>query len=327
MIGFVLCAIVIFFAGKKLSYYGDLIAEISGVGKALIGMILMASVTSLPELMVGVSSAAIVGDADLAVGDIVGSCSFNLVILAMMDMFMPRHKSLFNVASVSHILAIGLSMILMVLVAYGLTIDTGWLLFGRVGIISLVLVAGYIISMKLVYSYEQRKAGLEPTPEVAHESISLKKAIGMYALYAVITIVAALFLPHFAEEIAASTGLGKSFVGTLFLAVSTSLPEIAVSLASIRMGAFDMAVGNLVGSNLFNLLILSLDDLFYSGAPLLEVASNGHLTSILGTIMMGAIAIVGLIYKPTGKKILMGWDAFAIIGIYIVYLVILYKGG
>ncbi|WP_290792400.1 hypothetical protein [Flavihumibacter sp. UBA7668] len=84
-----------------------------------------------------------------------------------------------------------------------------------------------------------------------------------YIGFALIIIVAALALPFFAEHIAESAGLIKSFVGTLFLAASTSLPEIAVSIAAVRMGALDMAIGGLLGSNIFNILILSIDDLFY----------------------------------------------------------------
>ena len=91
ILGFLICAVIIFFAGRKLSFYGDMIAEKTGMGKAWIGLILMATVTSLPELMVGVSSSAIVASADLAVGDIVGSCTFNLAILAILDLFVPNH--------------------------------------------------------------------------------------------------------------------------------------------------------------------------------------------------------------------------------------------
>lgn len=106
--GFLVCASLIFFAGKKLSYYGDLLSEMTGLGKAWIGLILMASVTSLPELMVGISSSAIVEDANLAAGDVLGSCLFNLGILAMMDAFLPKNKPLLANASQSHILAAAL---------------------------------------------------------------------------------------------------------------------------------------------------------------------------------------------------------------------------
>ena len=102
--GFLVCATIIFFAGRKLSRLGDRLAVLKGWSKAWVGLILMATVTSLPELMVGVSSAAIVRSADLAVGDILGSCAFNLGILALMDAFVPRRKHLFEMASPSHVL-------------------------------------------------------------------------------------------------------------------------------------------------------------------------------------------------------------------------------
>lgn len=85
--GFLVCAIIIFFAGKKLSFYGDLLADMIGMGKAFIGLILMSTVTSLPELMVGISSVSIVQSADLAMGDILGSCALNLSILSFMDVY------------------------------------------------------------------------------------------------------------------------------------------------------------------------------------------------------------------------------------------------
>ena len=99
ILGFAACAVIIFFAGKKLSFYGDQIAEKTGLGKAWIGLILLASVTSLPELIVGISSSAMIGSADLAVGDVLGSCAFNLAILAILDIFMPQHQHVFYIAS------------------------------------------------------------------------------------------------------------------------------------------------------------------------------------------------------------------------------------
>jgi cation:H+ antiporter len=146
----------------------------------------------------------------------------------------------------------------------------------------------------------------------------------MYALYALITIAVALFLPYFAEEIAIKTGLGKSFVGTLFLAVSTSLPEIAVSLAAIRMGSIDISVGNLLGSNIFNILILAIDDIVYTKGDLLKDASDSNLFSVLATIIMSAIAIIGLTFRVSNKRFFLGWDALLILIIFILNLTLLY---
>ncbi|MCS7074673.1 MAG: sodium:calcium antiporter, partial [Bacteroidia bacterium] len=118
--GFLICAGIIFGAGKRLSHYGDLLAELSGLGRAWIGLVLMAAVTSLPELMVGISSAAVIQSADLAAGDILGSCAFNLGILSLMDLFTPKNKPLFSQISRSHTLAAAFGIILISLVGLNL---------------------------------------------------------------------------------------------------------------------------------------------------------------------------------------------------------------
>lgn len=326
--GFLLCAVIIFFAGKKLSFYGDQLAEKTGMGKAWIGLILMASVTSLPELMVGISSAAIVQSADLAVGDILGSCAFNLGILAIMDAFLPRHHTLLGTASPNHILAAALGIILISLVGVAIFLPEDIVLSGWIGVTSLSFIIIYLFSIRLIYLNEKNVAKISHETEVLHHSkidISLKTIIGKYVLFALIIIAAALTLPYFAEKIAEDTGLGKSFVGTFFLAVSTSMPEIAVSLAAVRMGSLDLAVGNLLGSNLFNILILAIDDIFYTKGHILKDASPYNIISVFSAILMTAVAIIGLSYRTKGKRFLLAWDAALIFLIYIVNLFLLYQ--
>jgi cation:H+ antiporter len=145
-----------------------------------------------------------------------------------------------------------------------------------------------------------------------------------YSLFAVIIVITALFLPYFVEHIAEETGLGKSFAGTLFLAISTSLPEIAVSLAAIRMGSIDLAIGNLLGSNLFNILILFLDDLFYTKGLLLKDASDVNLLTVFFVLMMTGVAIIGFIFPSKRKKILLSWDTFTIFALYLTNIILLY---
>lgn len=324
--GFIICAAVIFFAGKKLSYYGDLLAEKTGLSKGWIGLILMASVTSLPELMVGISSSAIVESADLATGDILGSCAFNLGILALMDAFIPRHKSLFGIASPNHMLNAGLGIILLSLVGFALMLPTEIVVTPWIGLSSIIFIVVYFISIRVIYKNEKNKQSIEATGEQANHAvtISLRSIIAWYCLFAFIIIVAALALPFFADHIAEMTGLGKSFVGTFFLAVSTSLPEIAVSFAAVRMGSIDLSVGNLLGSNIFNVLILAIDDLFYTKGLLLKDASDFHILSVLSAVIMSAVAIIGLSYRASGKRYLLALDAALIFIIYIINLFLLF---
>lgn len=324
ILGFLACALVIFFAGKKLSYYGDLLADATGISKGWIGIILMASVTSLPELMVGIGSVAIVGSADLAVGDIIGSCAFNLGILAMLDAFTPKHKPIFGIASQSHILNAGLGIILIAMVGLTMFIPHHIAITPWIALSSIIFIFVYMISIRIIYYNEQNNAKHEDNHHHATSLPSTKTIIKNYILFASLIIVAALALPFFAEHIAEMTGLEKSFVGTFFLAVSTSLPEIAVSIAAVRMGSIDMAVGNLLGSNIFNILILAIDDLFYTKGLLLQDASPSHLISILSTILMSAVVVIGLSYHAKGKKFFLAWDAVVIFIVYIINLVLLF---
>ena len=324
--GFLLCAVIIFFAGKKLSRYGDMLSEKTGLSKGWVGLILMASVTSLPELMVGISSSAIVQSADLAVGDILGSCAFNLGILAMLDAFVPMRRPLLGVASPSHMLNAGLGIILLTLVGFAFFLSdyalTPWL-----AVSSLTFVVVYLIAVRIIYQNEKNHKE-EGNNNIISEKVrntTLRIIILNYSIFAGIIIVAALSLPYFAEHIAEITGLGKSFVGTFFLAASTSLPEIAVSIAAVRIGSVDLSVGNLLGSNIFNILILALDDMVYTKGFILQDASDFHLLSVLSTIVMSAIVIIGLSYRAKGKRFWLAWDAAIIFIVYIINLILLYR--
>lgn len=321
--GFIGCALLIFFAGRKLSYYGDQLADATGISKGWIGIVLMASVTSLPELMVGISSAAIVSSADLAVGDIIGSCAFNLGILAMLDAFIPKRQPLFGLASPTHILNAGLGIILLSLVGLAMYIPHDVALTPWIALSSVLFILVYFISVRIIYKNEHNHhaAALHQVPTKK----PLSSILIPYAGFATVIIVAGLALPYFAEQIAAHSGLKKSFVGTLFLAASTSMPEVAVSITAVRMGSIDLAVGNLLGSNIFNILILAIDDLFYRKGLLLQHASPVHLISILSTILMSAVVVIGLSYHAKGKRFVLAWDALVIFLIYLVNLVLIYQ--
>ena len=327
-IGFGICALIIFFAGKRLSHYGDLLAVKTGLSKGWIGLILMATVTSLPEMMVGISSSAFVGSADLAVGDVIGSCAFNLGILALLDAFIPQRKPLLGIASPTHLLNAGLGTILIAMVGITLYIPHHVAITPWIGLSSVLFIIVYFVSIRMIYINEKNntsKSELKSNASENEEALSLRKIITRYTFFAMIIVGAALALPFFAEEIAKYTGLERSFVGTFFLAISTSLPEIAVSIYAVRMGAIDLAVGNLLGSNIFNILVLSLDDIFYTKGLLLEDATDNNLISILSTIMMSSVVIIGLSIHAKGKKFLLAWDAIVIAIIYLINLFLLIK--
>ena len=327
IIGFATCAVVIILSGANLSYYGDKIAEITGMGKAWVGLILMASVTSLPELITGISAVAIVKAPDLAAGDIFGSCIFNLLILSILDARVK--KPLFSLVKSSHIVATTFEIILLAVAGIAIFLSDEIPSVLWVSSFSFVLIGVYLVSVWGIFKYENTSSIENQKPSITNSNThasDLKKIIGRYTLNALIVIGAAIFLPYFGEQIATSTGFGNSFFGTVFIAAATSLPELVVSLAALRRGSLDMAVGNLLGSNVFNMLILGIDDVFYQDGSLFKIISKSHLISIFATIIMTAVVALGLLFKPKKKKLwILSIDTFFIAFLYltlITYLLI-----
>ena len=139
-----------------------------------------------------------------------------------------------------------------------------------------------------------------------------------------LVIVSAIFLPKIGEGIAATTGLGQTFVGNIFIAISTSLPEVVVSIAAVRMGAVDLAIGNLFGSNIFNIFILALDDIFFTRGAILSFVNRSHMISAMSAIVMTTIAVIGLTYRAEEKRVFIAWDSAGIILVYVINMTLLF---
>lgn len=325
-----LCIAAIGFAGARLSRYGDVIAEKTGLGRNWVGLVLLASVTSLPELVTGLSAVTIARVPDIAVGDVLGSCVFNLAILVVVD-FLHREESIYTRASRGHILSAGFGIVLIGTVAFSLLLAAQGapLVIGHLGAYSPLIVALYLLAMRTVYQYERREVAkfIEDVAE-RYPHISLRRAAAGYAMAACVVVAAGIWLPFVGAEIAQAMGWHTSFVGTLLVAATTSAPEIAVTVAAVRMGALDMAVANLLGSNLFDILILAIDDLFYADGPLLAHVSPVHAVSAVSAIIMSGVAVVGLFYRPDGPLWRsVSWVSISLLALYLLNSYILFRHG
>jgi cation:H+ antiporter len=325
-IGLILCTSVIVYAGIRLVRYGDMIAEKAGIGKTWIGVSLMASTTSLPELVTGISSVTYAGVPDIAVGDVLGSCVFNMLILAILDaIYRPMPVS--TKAHYGNILSAGFGILLLSIVAISLFLGNRIFPLGWIGPYSLLFIGIYFIAMRSVYFYEKRLISVivkKMAVELQYENISMKTAILNYSINAGLIIIAAVFLPKIGEGIAESTGLGQTFVGSIFIAISTSLPEVVVSIAAVKIGAIDLAIGNLFGSNIFNIFILAIDDFFFIKGPILSFVNQSHIVSTLFAIAMTSSAIIGLTYRAEKRTLVLAWDSIVIILLYMANLMSLY---
>ena len=325
-IGLILCTSVIVYAGTRLSKYGDIIAEKTGLGGTWIGVVLLASVTSLPELVTGISSVTYAGVPDIAIGNVIGACVFNMLILAILDAIY-RPMPVLSKALQGNILSAGFGIFLLSTVAISLFLGNRIFPLGWIGLYTPLLVLIYLFAMRLVYFYERRQVSVfikEMAAKLKYEDISVKTAILKFSVNAVFVIIAAVFLPKVGEGIAESTGLGQTFVGSIFIAIVTTIPEVVVSIAAVRIGAIDLAMGNLFGSNIFNIFILAIDDLFFIKGPILSFVNQNHIISALFAIAMTSTAIIGLTYRAEKRTLFLALDSIVIILLYMANLLSLY---
>ena len=328
---FIICLAIIVVAGTKLAKYGDLIAEKTGLGRVWIGVVLLATITSLPELATGISSVTFVGEPDLTIGDLFGSNLINLVIIAVIDLV---HKS----GPVLHYLGSGivlstvLSLMLIAAAATSLFLAQNLLtiaLFGRVGVYSVLLFCLYLLAQYIIFRFKLVRSQETQESEVistASHPVSLRKVVAFFVAAALVTVGGGVWLALIGAQISEVTGLSTSFVGTLFLAICTSAPEIVVSISAVRLGALEMAVGNMVGSNLFNMgVTIFIDDLFYAAGPVLHVVDMEHIITALFALLMSSIVIIGIIFRPRfWLRVWVGVDTAALILLYSGAMVTLY---
>lgn len=327
---FTVCAFFIVFSGAKLSLYGDVIANKTGISGSWIGLILLASVTSLPELIIGISSLTLADVPNIAVGDVFGSCVFNLTILIVLD-FLLRGESLYRRASHSHILSAGFGVVLIGFAGLNVLLNDKTMVFniGHIGAYTPVIILLYLIAMRAVFVHERAQLR-EFVEEIAdrYPTITLRQASFRYALAAVFIIAAGTYIPFVSAQLAEAMGWHETFVGTIFVAAVTSLPELTVTIAALRIGALDMAIANLLGSNLFNIAILAFDDLIFLKGSLLSHISPMHAFSALSAVIMTGVVIIGLVYRPNTRLSMgIGWISLSLFTLYLLNIYLLYLHG
>ncbi len=326
---FGLCAVLLIGAATLLSRYADMLAEKTGLGRVWVGGILLAGVTSLPELVSGVSAVAWLNAPNLAAGAILGSCLFNLALIALLDLFY-QPGSILARAQDGHILSGGLGVLLLGLVAAGALVgpELNGAGLGGFSLVSLAVVVLYLAGARLIARFEQRRLAevLEQEAIAQHyERVSAARAYTAFILSTLAVVGLGVWLASLGDRLAAETGLSRSFVGNLFLAVSTSLPEVAASVAAVRLGAIDLAISNALGSNLFNIGVLAVYDVADGRANFWASLSSANALAAVIAIMMTGVTIVSLIYRASPRTpYRITWDAVALLSMYVGAMLLLY---
>jgi cation:H+ antiporter len=297
---FVAALALVWWGGGRLALHGEALGARWGLGTTWVGLVLLATVTSLPELVTGVSAISLAGSPDIAVGAILGSCVFNLLILVIVD-FVLDQESIYARLSRDHLLSAGYGIILLGIVGFNLLADAevGAPSLGWVGIYSPLILIVYFVTIRSVHRFGRFNADRDHEDVPGSENDDRHAVLMLRFVVAAAAVVGAgIWLPFIGGHIALALDVQETFVGTIFVAFATSMPEITVAIAAVRLGAPNMAVSNLLGSNLFNMAILVPEDLLYRAGPILRDVDPTHTMSAMSAMTMTGVAMVALLVRP-----------------------------
>lgn len=328
LLQFFFSALVIISAGTFLAKFADKIAEITGWGKMFVGGLLLAIGTSMPELMVDINAVKI-GLPNLAAGDLLGSSLFNLLILAILDFSFPSifKRTAFSPQNIHHSLTAVLCIFLTSIVGVAISSKLETTIF-NISIFSWSLLIVYIFGLRLIF-LEKKQETLQSENESlsladqSRQRTTLLLSFAGYVASAVVILFTSPYLVDSADKMSKLTGLGHTFIGTTLVAIATSLPELASTLAAFRMGSPDLALGNIFGSNAFNMLLfLPLD--FYHPHSIFTSIQSIHSVTAFCIIGAMSVAIMGQLYRKKERSKFTEPSSEIVVGLILLFLYLLY---
>lgn len=327
---FVVAAAVVWMAGTRLAGYADAIATVTGLGQAVIGLALLGGITSLPEIAVAVTS-SLAGHPALTINDVLGSAAINVLIIALADAVLGRDAITSVTASPRLLLQAALSMALFALAAAATFAPDVALAGASAWSWSIAIACGaslYVVGRsrpERAWQPVQEGRDEAKAPRKEEQGDGLRRLLLKTAGVGAVVLVAGFVLAKTGEAIAEQTGLGTSFVGVVLLAAATSLPEVSTVVGAVRRRRYEMALADIFGTNVFNVLILFLADLLYDGPPALQEAGAFAGFAALLALVLTAVFLAGLIERRDRTVVRMGFDSLVAIGLYAGGLFVLYR--
>lgn len=341
---FAAAAVVVWLAGTRLTHFANAISAKTGLGQAVVGMLLLGGITSLPEIGATVTSAA-TGAAALALNNLLGSIAAQVAILAMVDMLIARKALTASVPDPMVMLQGGLNVLLLAIVAAGtVTGDIGLL---GVGAWSWACALAYAFSVYLLAQSQGRQSWLpaesakvdrrlEEQQARAQKKVNARFAdrtlvnlVAWTAGLGLAILIAGYLLSRTGDALALQTGLGGGFMGFALLAFATSLPELSTSITAVRDGLYTLAVSDILGTNLINVGLVFLIDLVAGGEPILNQAGAFASFGALLGIAVTSLFVIGMAERGDKTVLRMGLDSAAVLVCYGAGLVIMFflRGG
>ncbi len=305
---FMLSAAALVYTAIKLAEYGDVIAVRTRLSGMFIGTLLIAGATSLPELLSAINAIRH-GVPDLAAGSMFGSSMFNMFVLALLDLIYQNARILRRVA-MSHALTASLGNLLAGIAVFAILANID----GKIGWVGLDSVAIMLVYAGGIRLLQGNRPPAPAEEEMIDEGVpTLRRAAAGFALAVLVLLFVTPILVRSAAQIAESTGISSGFIGITLLAMVTSLPELVTTIAAARLGAYDLAIGNLFGSNIFNMFALGLTDFFYlPGRFLGAIDPQFALAGLLGLLLTG-MGLIGNLARVERRLVFVELDAALIL--------------
>jgi cation:H+ antiporter len=327
-------AAVVWVAGIRLSDTTDVLSTRLGLGEALGGLLLLAVATNLPEIAI-VATAAMGGDLGIAIGNILGGIAIQTVVLVVLDVWGlgPRVGLTYRAASLVLVLE-GVLVIAVLVVAIMATRLPASLIAFRLAPGDLLIVALWGVGVWLVGNARRGLPwhdahGTAPDGQVdpmgmaehmkesvAREAgVSTRRAAAVFGVAALATLAAGVVLEVSGDAIASRIGLSGVLFGATVLAAATALPEISTGLGSVRLGDYQLAVSDIFGGNAF-LPVLFLLATLLAGRSVLPLAQDTDVYLAGLGILLTAVYVAGLIFRPRRQVLGMGLDSLVVLVLY-----------
>ena len=272
---FLVLAVLTAFVSIKLSYYGDVLSKQTKISTAFVGGLLIAAITSLPEFVTSIS-AVILDNPSLSFGDILGSNMFNIFALSIYNLLFFK-RFIFSNSKSTFLYECIILLIEYIFILLNLRILTTIVLF----------------ILYFLYAFKVSKS------ENKEEKIDKKEKHPLikFIFVGIILIILSILLTFQADKLThIYPHISSSTIGAILLGITTSLPEVVSTFALIKYSNYDMAIANILGSNIFNFLVLSISDLFNDNSIYNMVDINSKMY-LYGGIIITIILLISLIKK------------------------------
>ncbi len=321
----ILVALGIIWAASRLAVYADAIAIRCNLSRSWIGILFVSIVTTLPEGAVTIGALKHVGSPNLAVGNVFGSIMFNLTIIAFIDLAL-RRGGILRLSQANSLLPVVCAMIMLLgtlgMLLFPLPLRVGPLRMGAGALLLPVVFLGLLLYIRKQEACNILPGVRQPPPRVRHPLLG-------FLVCAIIVIVCATALAHLGDRIAERFMLRHSFVGFILLAIITSLPELTFGIAAVRIGKYDLLLGNIMGANMINTLVIAVADGVYRRETLQAprvIGMEQILVGILALLSMALILTAIVRRHETKQRRLIGLDSGLLLLIYALCVVAMYFG-